>query len=400
MHIDNEVFGMIYQEPELTDADKHVLGLIKEQRERLSMYTTHNPRRWSGSLRKATLARAIRGSNSIEGYDASLDEAVAAVEGEDLPLDEKTETWLAISGYRSAMTYILQACHDPTFEFGKQFLKSLHFMMIQWDMSKSPGQWRTREILVVDDRLPDPVYEAPDHEMVDGLIEELVDYIRADSNTSILVKAAMAHLNLAMIHPFRDGNGRVARALQTLVLSQDGLVHPIFSSIEEWLGQNTPEYYKELERMSDGTWSPECSASSWVRFCLTAHYQQALTSIRRHEEYDALFERIERVVADDALHERTTLPLFDAALGMRLTNSRYQREAEVSMHVATRDLRMLVEAGHLEPKGEKRGRYYVGSGSLKKHRSRTRVRKPMPNPYSAFEVSEPIPLEGPRLPGL
>lgn len=374
---------MIYQEPALTDADKHVLGLIKEQRERLGMYTTHSLRRWSRSLRKATLARAIRGSNSIEGYDASLDEAVAAVEGEDPPLDEKSETWLAISGYHSAMTYILQACHDPTFEFGKQFLKSLHFMMIQWDMSKSPGQWRTRKIFVVDGRHPDPVYEAPDHEMVDGLIEELVDYIRADSNTSVLVKAAMAHLNLAMIQPFRDGNGRVARALQTLVLSQDGLVHPTFSSIEEWLGRNTPEYYKELARMGDGTWSPECSASSWIRFCLTAHYQQALTTIRRHEEYDALFERIERVVADDTLHERTTLPLFDAALGLRLTNSRYQREAGVSMHVATRDLRMLVEAGHLEPKGEKRGRYYVGSESLREHRSRTRVRRPMPNPYSA-----------------
>lgn len=144
---------MIYQEPELTDADLHVLNLIKEQREKLSMFTNHNPRRWFGTLRKATLARAIRGSNSIEGYDASLDEAMAAVEEDEPPLDEKTETWLAINSYRSAMTYILQTCQDPTFEFGKQFLKSLHFMMLQWDMSKSPGQWRSREIFVVDDRL-------------------------------------------------------------------------------------------------------------------------------------------------------------------------------------------------------------------------------------------------------
>jgi len=389
---------MIYEEPELTQADRHVLELIKEQRNKLSMYTSYNPRRWMGSLRKATLARAIRGSNSIEGYDASLDEVMAAVE-EEPPLDEKTETWLAINGYRSAMTYILQTCQDPTFEFGKQFLKSLHFMMIQWDMSKSPGQWRTREIFVVDDRLPDPVYEAPNHEMVDGLVDELVAYVRSESDTSVLVKAAMAHLNLTMIHPFRDGNGRMARALQTLVLSQDGLVHPIFSSIEEWLGRNTPDYYKALERMSDGDWSPELSASSWVRFCLNAHYQQALTTIRRHEEYEALFERIEALIERKGVHERSIIPLFDAALGMRVTNSRYQREADVSVHIATRDLRSLVEVGLLEPKGEKRGRHYSGSPELKTHRSETRVRRPMPDPYSDFEASPPPSPDEPELPG-
>ena len=391
---------MIYQEPSMTDVDLHVLSLIKEQREKLSIFTNHNPRRWFGTLRKATLARAIRGSNSIEGYDASLDEAMAAVEEDEPPLDEKTETWLAINSYRSAMTYILQTCQDPTFEFGKQFLKSLHFMMLQWDMSKGPGQWRSREIFVVDDRVPDPVYEAPDHEKVDGLVDELVDYIRADTGTSVLVKAAIAHLNLTMIHPFRDGNGRMARALQTLVLSQDGLNHPIFSSIEEWLGRNTPEYYKALEKMSDGTWSPQYNTSSWIRFCLTAHYQQALTTIRRHEEYEALFERIEGLIRSNGLHERMTIPLFDCALGMRMTNSRYQREAEVSVHVATRDLKGLVDAGHLEPHGEKRGRHYYGSESLRDHRIKTRIRKPVPNPYEAYEAAEPLPLDEPELPGL
>ncbi len=389
---------MIYQEPVLTDADLRVLELIKEQREKLSYLSNHNPKRWSGTLRKATLARAIRGSNSIEGYDASLDEAMAAVEEDEPPLDEKTETWLAINSYRSAMTYILQTCQDPTFEFGKQFLKSLHFMMIHWDMSKSPGQWRTREIYVVDDRLPDPVYEAPEHEQVDSLVEELVEYIRADTQSSVLVKAAMAHLNLTMIHPFRDGNGRMARALQTLVLSQDGLNHPIFSSIEEWLGRNTSEYYKALEVMSDGSWSPDFDTSSWVRFCLTAHYQQALTIIRRHEEYDALYERIERVVSDNNLHERVTIPLFDCALGLRMTNSRYQREADVSVHVATRDLKQLVEAGFIDPKGEKRGRHYYGSDKLREHRTKTRIKKSVPNPYVPSDLPKSLGDE-PKFPG-
>lgn len=378
---------MIYHEPELTDADWRVLREIDAQREKLRLYTAHNPKRWSGTLRKATLARAIRGSNSIEGYVASLDQALAAVDHEDPPLDEKTETWQAINSYRLAMTYILQACEDPTFEFGKQFLKSLHFMMMQWDMSKSPGQWRTGGIFVVDSRFPDPIYEGPDPEMVDSLVDELVDYIKLRTGSSVLVKAAMAHLNLAMIHPFRDGNGRMARALQTLVLAQDGLVHPIFSSIEEWLGGNTPEYYRVLAAMSDGGWSPSFNAGPWIRFCLTAHYQQALTTIRRHEEYDALFQRIDAIAKEQGFHRRMEMPLFDAALGMQMTNARYQREADVSMHIATRDLRLLVEQGYLEARGEKRGRYYVASEKLRIHRLETRMKKPAPNPYAGSGAS-------------
>ncbi len=384
---------MIYQEPELTEADLYVLNLIREQRERLNRFSSYNnPRRWLGTLRKATLARAIRGSNSIEGYDASLDEAIAAVEGEP-PVDEKTETWLAINGYRSAMTYILQACQDSTFEFGKQFVKSLHFMMIHWDMGKSPGQWRSGEIFIMDDRLPDPVYKAPDHEIVDGLMDELVEYVRTETDTSILVKAAMVHLNLTMIHPFRDGNGRMARALQTLVLAQDGMVHPVFSSIEEWLGKNTPEYYNALGKMSAGTYSPEYNASSWIRFCLTAHYQQANTIIRRHEEYSTLYGKIDDLVKSKGLHERTKMPLLDAALGMRLTNSRYQREAEVSVHVATRDLRMLADEGYLIASGEKRGRHYLGSDRLKSLLREMKVKRDTLDPYSAFEASGSSPSE-------
>ncbi|HEX4888834.1 MAG TPA: Fic family protein, partial [Alphaproteobacteria bacterium] len=89
-----------------------MLELIRDQRERLAMVTQNSPRRWIGSLRRSTFARNIQGSNSIEGYHVSIDEAIAAIENEP-PLDERTETWLAISGYRDALTYIMQAAQDP-----------------------------------------------------------------------------------------------------------------------------------------------------------------------------------------------------------------------------------------------------------------------------------------------
>lgn len=69
-----------------------------------------------------------------------------------------------------------------------------------------------------------------------------------------------------MIHPFRDGNGRMARALQTLAASRGGLAEPTFCSMEEWLGVNTEDYYRILALTGAGSRSRletlDCGSSS------------------------------------------------------------------------------------------------------------------------------------------
>ena len=385
---------MIFAEPKLETADERVLDLILRQRERLKIHTQNNPRRWSGSLRRSTFARAIQGSNTIEGYNATMEEAIAAVEQEP-PIDETTETWLAINGYRAAMTYIMQAANDPFFELGRQFLKSLHFMMTSFDLNSYPGQWRPGYVSVVNRQTGSVVYEAPDVELVDSLVEELVDYLKQDHRASV-VAAAMAHLNLTLIHPFKDGNGRMARALQTFVLSRDGILHPLFSSIEEWLGRNTDDYYRVLTEVAQGRWTPRNDALPWVRFCLKAHHQQANVLIRRTEEYGDLFDIIHGLIERHDLDERASLPLFNCALGMRLTNSRYQKEAEVGQHTAGRDLKALSDLGLTEPHGEKRGRYYVAAKRLSEIRAGVRQSRIVQDPYDLVEQTEGTR----RLPGL
>ena len=391
----------IFQAPELEETDLGVLELIGGQKDRLKVYTQNAPSRWLGSLRRSTFARAIQGSNSIEGYNATLDDALAAVEGE-AGTDEKTETWRAIIGYREALTYIGQAAKDPFFEFSKQFLKSLHFMMLGHDMSKFPGQWRPGPIFVVNQKSGETVYEGPEVELVNSLVEELVDYLKTERDQPAVVKAAMAHLNLTMIHPFKDGNGRMARALQTLVIALGGELHPVFSSIEEWLGRNTEEYYLVLALTGQGAWHPERNAQTWLRFCLKAHYQQAATLIRRNEEYSRLFDKVTALIENAKLPDRASVPLFDAALGFRLTNSRYRVDAEVTELVASRDLKRLCDAGLLTAVGEKRGRIYRASPKLTALRVETRLPRPLENPYELIQrrLRRAAANDTPRLPGL
>ncbi len=348
-------------------------------------YVVSSPTRWSGVLHRNMLAQAIRGSNSIEGYLVSKEDAIAAVDGEE-PLDAQRETWLEVVGYRNAMTYVLQLAKDQQFSFNEGFLRSLHFMMLQHDLNKHPGNWRPGPIYVRDEVKQVTVYDAPTAERVSQLVDELVQYLRGTEDSDhILVKAAMAHLNLVMIHPFSDGNGRMARCLQTLVLAVRGVVQPAFCSIEEYLGRNRQPYYDVLAAVGGGTWNPKNDVRPWIRFNLTAHYRQAATTLSRMRMISKLWSELERQIKALSLPDRTIFALSDAAMGYHVRSSHYRNVAEVSNVVASRDLGALVRAGFLVPTGEKRGRIYNASPALRDIyvKIRSGELRDIPDPFSA-----------------
>ena len=324
-------------------------------------------------------ARAVQGSNSIEGYNASLDDVVAAVEGEPtLGADEETQQ--ALSGYRDAMTYVLQIADDETLDIDEGLLKSLHFMMLKHDLRKNPGRWRPGAVYVREGESGEIVYEGAAAGEVSELIAELfLDLEQSDA--SVVVKAAMAHLNLVMIHPFSDGNGRMARCLQTLVLTRDSVLAPVFASIEEFLGRNTEAYYSVLADVGAGAWHPERDARPWIRFCLRAHYTQVRTMLRRREEIEDLWNACLATVDDKSLPERCASGVMDASYGLRLRRGSYRSSVEavtgdeISDLTASRDLKAMVDAGLLAAVGERRGRYYLASDDVTKLRAKVRTER-------------------------
>jgi len=379
---------MIFEYPKLASEDKQVLEMIRALRRELRHQVNVNPVRWDGFLRRNTFARNLQGSNSIEGINANLAEAVAIVDDEK-PETLEEETQKALTGYRQAMTYVLRLHEDPHAQINAQLIRSLHFIMLNYDMTTLPGQWRLGSIRVVNEPTSKTVYEGPDAALVPGLIDELVTQIDSGQQVeSGTVLAAMAHLNLAMIHPFRDGNGRMARALQTLVLARNGVISPVFCSIEEWLGRNTDAYYNILGEVGQGSWNPQNDALPWVRFCLVAHYQQAATIMKRNALFGRTWEEIEKLRRVHGLPERVELALMDAAFNYRVRNARYREENEISDVVASRDLKEMSDLGLLMPVGEKRGRYYLAGKPLKKIRERLADNTRAANPYDIVRGKE------------
>lgn len=354
---------MLFTAPDLEPAEQAVLDWVIESRTALR-HIAGGPQTWSGLLRRVSFARAIRGSNSIEGYHVSLDDALAAAD-EAEPVDAAAETWAAITGYRNALTFILQLAEDPAVTIDINLLRSLHYTMLRHDLDKRPGRWRAGAIFVVDETTGQRVYEGPDVDLVPGLMDELVESLNVDPHPSVTVRAAMAHLNLAMIHPFRDGNGRMARALQTLVLTREGIVSPMFCSVEEYLGRHQQAYYDVLAEVGQGSWQPGRSARPWIRFMLVAHYRQASTLLARARILRRLWDEVEQELVRTGMPERATFAVCEAARGAVLRRQTYMALGEVEEKTATRDLRALTEAGYLVAEGEKRGRVYSGTPAMR-----------------------------------
>lgn len=382
----------LFDIPAVDAEETSVIARIEEVRSALSYAT--QARRWTGVLARMAMARGIQGSNSIEGYHVTMDDALAAAANEE-PLDAQGETWAALVGYRNALTYILQLSDDPHFSYSRGLLRGLHYMMVQHDLSKHPGKWRPGPIFVRNDATGDRVYAGPDAEVVNELMHALVQMLNGPPpQLPPLVLAAMAHLDLVMIHPFSDGNGRMARALQTLVLARSGILGREFCSIEEYLGRNRQAYYDVLAEVGGGGWHPERNARPWIRFCLTAHFRQASTLMRRARVMHRLWDALEHETTRRGLPGRTIVVLAEAALGFKARNATYRKAADVSENLASRDLKLLSDAGLLAATGERRGRYYLASPLLKAFGQEAAAGEPdsIPDP---FDMANYLPGLGP-----
>jgi Fic family protein len=382
--------GPLYTAPPLTSEDESVLREIHLMRKDLR-FVLRTPRRWEGVLRRSALARAIQGSNSIEGYQVAEDDAAAALDGEE-PISADEKTFLEIQGYRQALGYVLAMGDAEYATFDATEIRAMHYMMLSHDHAKSPGRYRKGPIYIHDERNDRVVYESPDAADVPKLVDALVDSLHSGVSNDPVVRSAMAHLNLVMIHPFRDGNGRMARALATLVLTRSDIGEPEFSSIEEWLGANTEDYYSVLAHTGHGSWPPRDDAHLWLTFNLRAHHMQAQTVARRVEEAGVTWTELDALLTEHDLPERATEAMFDAVLGYRVRRAGYLKRAQVTEQTATRDLAALASAGILSASGNGRGRFYTAGEPLRQIQERRRARRqPLrdPYPWMRAKLSEP-----------
>lgn len=352
---------MIFATPDITTDLRDRLDRLDRLRQELGDQVERlTP--WMGTLRRAVRASSIESSTSIEGYSVDPAEAISLTSGT-IAAESDDQNRLAVACYARAMDHVGAMAHDPGFRWSDRVILDLHFDACHFQREKAPGLWRTGPIAVtgagggID-------YRGPEGEQVPALMTEIVAWLDSAEDVHPVVHAAMAHLNVTSVHPFRDGNGRVARIVQSLVLAREGLLSPEFSSIEEYLSRNTPAYYAALRDAQGGSYQPDRDASDWVRFCVEAHISQATQRLDQIHEAAARWEQLEREVGKRGWPDRFVIALEQSLIG-GADRAGYREEAGVSPATVSADLRRLLDSGLVEQRGRGPGTRYWASEQLR-----------------------------------
>ena len=230
---------MKYQPPYvITSKIIHLISQISESIGRLTVLAEIQD---SLKLRKANRIRTIQGSLAIEGNTLSEEQITAILNGKPViaPPKEIQEVRNAIKAYEEFQQW------QPTDEH--DLLKAHQILMT--GLIDEIGQYRHGGVGVMSgDRV---VHVAPPASQVPRLMSELLQWL-AQSDEHPLIQSSVFHYEFEFIHPFADGNGRMGRLWQTLILS---CWNPIFANIpvESLIYQNQRAYYDALQASTDQT---------------------------------------------------------------------------------------------------------------------------------------------------
>ncbi|MFB7739939.1 Fic family protein [Streptomyces sp. NPDC056112] len=356
---------MLYSTPQLTEDDRRVLEEIGRLRENLRDAVQQAPIKWTADLRRFLTASAIAGSNTIEGFRVDAVDVADLMDGERDNVAASEEDKAETLAYQQMMTYIQSLYDVEDFTYSKGLLNALHWMLQghRHTPMRPAGQWRRKPIYITAAGDPHATeYEGPHEDQVPALMTELIDWLNhGDPDSDALVRAAMAHLNLVKIHPWVDGNGRMSRSLQTLVIARQQILAPEFSSIEEWLGMpgHTWDYYKVLREVGGPHYSPQRDTGPWITFNLRAYHEQAQRVQHRVHRSNDCWLRLEDHAARLGISERQITALHEVAIAGRVRRSRYEKAEALNTQQATRDIQALTKAELLAPVGQTKGRYYI-----------------------------------------
>jgi Fic family protein len=222
-------------------------------------------------------------SSQIEGTQSTLDDLLAHELGQHasgIPLEDVTE----VSRYVEAMTHGLTRLRAG-FPLSNRLLREMHGILLSHGRGaqKAPGEFRRTQNWIGGTRPGDAAFVPPPPQEVERCMGELETFLHSD--TPIIVKAALAHVQFETIHPFLDGNGRIGRLLVTLLLCHDQVLREPLLYPSLYLKQHREQYYAELNAVRQTG-----DFERWIEFFAVAIRVSAEQAITTGQRIFAVFQ--------------------------------------------------------------------------------------------------------------
>ncbi len=306
--------------PPYTITDK-ILTLVVSISEKIGEINASHLYKPATKLRKKNRIKTIQSSLEIEGNTLTEEQITALLENKRViaPQKDILEVQNAIKVY------------EQLNQFNPYQLKDLikaHAVLMN-GLIDNAGKLRTSNVGIIKGSKVEHL--APNGTMVNGLMKDLFNYLKKD-NELILIKSCVFHYEFELIHPFLDGNGRMGRLWQTLILMQK---YPVFEylPVESLIKQQQSEYYNKLSESDK-----KGNSTPFIEFMLGI-ISQSLDTLLQSQSI--------------TLHTEDRIRLFKDKIGKNTFSRKdyMQSFKNISAPTASRDLKWAVDQNLLSKSG-------------------------------------------------
>jgi len=225
---------------------------------------------WEKEFREDAIVRSVHHGTHIEGNQLEKNEAFDVLRGKEVMA--RARDVQEVINYRTVIDLIDQESKRKNSQVNEFLIHKIHTIVVKsiLDISKS-GAYRTKQVVIKNSETGEVTFTPPTPLEVPYLMKEFIAWVNniSDDELHPILKAGIAHHELVRIHPYIDGNGRVARVIATLILLLGGYDIRRFFSLEEYYDKDAISYYENLQRATSGdmtTWLEYFTFGASVEF--------------------------------------------------------------------------------------------------------------------------------------
>ncbi|MCL4360529.1 Fic family protein [Patescibacteria group bacterium] len=309
---------------------------------------------WEAKFREDALVRTVHHGTHIEGNELNITEAGkvlagAKIVGRDRDIQE-------VLNYRNVLKFI-EGFDKP--EISDEGIKHIHELTAYRILpEETVGEYRKSQVVVKNSQTGEVTFRPPPALEVPFLVTAFLTWLNsASGETHTAIKAGVAHYELVRIHPFLDGNGRVARAVATVILFRGGYDIKRFFSLEEYYDREPLRYYEALQSVARA----EGNLTAWLEY-FTEGLAIELTRIKEKVKTLSTDLKIKKSFGGQqmALTERQIkIVEFIQENGFLQNKAFFELFPMISEDTVLRELKDLLEKGIVKKEGTTKGARYV-----------------------------------------
>lgn len=303
-------------------------------------------------LKRQALIRQVHTSTSIEGNRLAEHQVDRVLSGEAILADEKSI--LEVKNYQNTVKEIEKFVEEEK-KLSLDVIYKLHKTAMKGLVEEEKlGKSRPGEIYIVDDYGKEGEYlrfKGPDADKVEKLLQEMIDWYNFATEDELhpVLKAAILHLQFVSIHPFTDGNGRMARLLTQWSLYRDNWDFRKIIVLEEFYNKNRKDYYDAENIVQGNEYREGQDLAPWIEYFVAGFLVEArkVKKIITSLGFDKANIKTQTFLDSDELK---IVDLLNASL--RITSDDVMKLLSIAKRTAQVKLQSLVEKGLIRVEGK------------------------------------------------